>query len=116
MPQEIYREPLAVWCPIVGVGLSTAYAWIAAGDPRAPRTVRIGKTRDVIESPAEYVLRVAAQQMRDADRERARRASAAERVAPVPVRTSAARRAKRAKRSAAVAVRQASADAEESPT
>lgn len=107
--QALYREPLAAWCQETGLGVSTVYGWIAAGDPRAPRTVRIGRTRDVIEAPTEYVRRVAAQQAQDADKERARRAAAAERVAPVIVRTSAARRARR---SAAAAVRPASADAE----
>lgn len=79
---EFYREPLAAWCQQTDLGVSTVYAWIAAGDPRAPRTVRIGRTRDVIEAPAEYVGRIAAQQTQDAARERARRTSAAERVAP----------------------------------
>ena len=80
--QEFYREPLAAWCGQTNLGLSTVHAWIKTGDPKAPRTVRVGRTRDVLESPAEYVLRIAAQQAQDADRERARRAAAVERVAP----------------------------------
>lgn len=47
---------IGVWCPLAGMAKSTLYELWAEG--RGPRTVRIGRSRFITESPRAFAERV----------------------------------------------------------
>ncbi len=51
--------PIGLWCASVGFGRTTFYA---LPPPLKPRTVKIGERTIIIESPADYLERIAAEQ------------------------------------------------------